>query len=133
MSDHHPNMHSESIMEVETYIGLIERIGLPAVIIAACMWYIWKSQLAHREEIKEWNHKDSKSDERLIDLIKEQNSQSEMVASALNNLTVAYKDIAKTNERLAMEIKGMAEAIIRLDRDWETLWFHSLISSLCAN
>ena len=68
MSDHHPNMHSESIMEVETYIGLIERIGLPAVIIAACMWYIWKSQLAHREEIKEWNHKDSKSDERLIDL-----------------------------------------------------------------
>ena len=52
MSDHHPNMNSESIMEVETYIGLIERIGLPAVIIAACMWYIWKSQLAHREEIK---------------------------------------------------------------------------------
>ena len=113
MSDHHPNMNSESIMEVETYIGLIERIGLPAVIIAACMWYIWKSQLAHREEIKEWNYKDSKSDERLIDLLKEQNSQSEMVASALNNLTVAYKDIAKTNERLAMEIKGMAEAIIR--------------------
>ena len=77
------------------------------------MWYIWKSQIAHREEIKEWNSKDSKADERLIDLIKEQNAASELMAQALNNLTVAYKDIAKTNERLASEIKGMAEAIIR--------------------
>ena len=100
-------------MEVDTVVSLIERIGLPAVIIGACMFYIWKSQIAHREEIKEWNQKDSKADERLIDLIKEQNSSSELVASALNNLTIAYKDIAKTNERLAMEIKGMAEAIIR--------------------
>lgn len=103
----------QSIMEIDTYISLIERIGLPAVIIGCCMFYIWKSQIAHREEIKEWNQKDSKADERLIDLIKEQNTSSELVASALNNLTIAYKDIAKTNERLAMEIKGMAEAIIR--------------------
>ena len=71
-------------------------------------------KFAHREEIREWNSKDSKADERLIDLIKEQNAASELVAQALNNLTVAaYKDIAKTNERLASEIKGMAEAIIR--------------------
>ena len=100
-------------MEVDQIVSLVERIGLPAVIIGACMWYIWKSQIAHREEIKEWNSKDSKADERLIDLIKEQNAASELMAQALNNLTVAYKDIAKTNERLASEIKGMAEAIIR--------------------
>ena len=115
--DHHfptyPPPQPQGLMEVDTIVSLVERIGLPAVIIGACMFYIWKSQLAHREEIKEWNQKDSKADERLIDLIKEQNSSSELVASALNNLTVAYKDIAKTNERLAMEIKGMAEAIIR--------------------
>lgn len=115
--DHHfpsyPPPQPQGLMEVDTIVSLVERIGLPAVIIGACMFYIWKSQLAHREEIKEWNQKDSKADERLIDLIKEQNTQSELVASALNNLTVAYKDIAKTNERLAMEIKGMAEAIIR--------------------
>ena len=108
-----PSQPTQSIMEIDTYISLIERIGLPAVIIGCCMFYIWKSQIAHREEIKEWNQKDSKADERLIDLIKEQNTSSELVASALNNLTIAYKDIAKTNERLAMEIKGMAEAIIR--------------------
>ena len=108
-----PSQPTQSIMEIDTYISLIERIGLPAVIIGCCMFYIWKSQIPHREEIKEWNQKDSKADERLIDLIKEQNTSSELVASALNNLTIAYKDIAKTNERLAMEIKGMAEAIIR--------------------
>ena len=100
-------------MEVDTYISLIERIGLPAVIIGACMWYIWKSQLAHREEIKEWNSKDYKADERLIDLIKEGNTRSEANTNALTNLTIAYKDIAKTNDRLAMEIKGMTEAFIR--------------------
>ena len=77
------------------------------------MFYIWKSQLAHGEEIKEWNNKDSKADERLIDLIKEGNRVSEANTSALNNLTIAYKDIAKTNERLAMEIKGMAEAFYK--------------------
>ena len=109
----YPTPQPQGLMEVDTIVSLVERIGLPAVIIGACMFYIWKSQLAHREEIKEWNQKDSKADERLIDLIKEQNTQSELVASALNNLTIAYKDIAKTNERLAMEIKGMAEAIIR--------------------
>ena len=123
MSGHHPNpadsyynyptSQPQSIMEVDQIVSLVERIGLPAVIIGACMWYIWKSQLAHREEIREWNSKDSKADERLIDLIKEQNAASELMAQALNNLTVAYKDIAKTNERLASEIKGMAEAIIR--------------------
>ena len=111
-SGHHPPAPA-SFMEPTQIISMVERLGLPAVIIACCMFYIWKSQIAHREEIKEWNAKDSVADARLIDLIKEQNTQSEMVASALNNLTVAYKDIAKTNERLAMEIKGMAEAIIR--------------------
>jgi len=102
-----------SAMEIDAFLMTVERIGLPAVIIAACMFFIWKSQIAHREEIQEWNQKDSVADERLISLIKEQNRQSELMAAALNNLTVAYKDIEKTNERLAMEIKGMAEAIIR--------------------
>ena len=109
----YPAPQPQSIMEVDQIVSLVERIGLPAVIIGACMWYILKSQIAHREEIREWNSKDSKADERLIDLIKEQNAASELMAQALNNLTVAYKDIAKTNERLASEIKGMAEAIIR--------------------
>ena len=100
-------------MEPTQIVSLIERLGLPAVIIGACMFYIWKSQIAHREEIREWNSKDSKADERLIDLIKEGNQRSEANTNALTNLTIAYKDIAKTNERLAMEIKGMAEVFIR--------------------
>jgi len=31
-------------------------------------------------------------------------------------LSVAFKDVAKTNERLSMEIKGMAEALISAKR-----------------
>ena len=51
----YPTPQPQGLMEVDTIVSLIERIGLPAVIIGACMFYIWKSQLAHREEIKEWN------------------------------------------------------------------------------
>ena len=99
-------------MEVESVLMLVERIGLPAVIIGIMCWYIFKTQQGHKEEIIRWEEKDTRGDERLIDVIKEQNKQSSVTSEAVNGLTVAYKDIAKTNERLAMEIKGMAEALI---------------------
>jgi len=35
-----------------------------------------------------------------------------VTAEAVNGLGIAFKDVAKTNERLSMEIKGMAEALI---------------------
>ena len=50
-------------MEIDHLMNLVERIGLPAVIIGACMFYIWKTQLAHRQEISDWSAKDSKADE----------------------------------------------------------------------
>jgi len=111
MSGHHPPA-PQSIMEVESVLMLVERIGLPAVIIGIMCWYIFKTQQGHKEEIIRWEEKDTRGDERLIDVIKEQNKQSSVTSEAVNGLTVAYKDIAKTNERLAMEIKGMAEALI---------------------
>jgi len=111
MSGHHPPA-PQSIMEVESVLMLVERIGLPAVIIGIMCWYIFKTQQGHKEEIIRWEEKDTRGDERLIDVIKEQNKQNSITSEAVNGLTVAYKDIAKTNERLAMEIKGMAEALI---------------------
>ena len=36
---HHPPP-PEAVMEIDTIVSLIERIGLPAVIIAAAFWYI---------------------------------------------------------------------------------------------
>ena len=111
MSGHHPPA-PQSIMELDSILVLVERIGLPAVIIGIMCWYIFKTQQSHKEEIIRWEEKDTRGDERLIDVIKEQNKQSSVTSDAVNGLSVAFKDVAITNERLSMEIKGMAEALI---------------------
>ena len=117
-SGHHPPA-SQSLMEIDQVMLLVERLGLPALIIGACMFYIWKTQLAHRQEIQEWNAKDSKADERLIEVIKEQNSRNEHMFGAISELTISNKDVTKSNERsqvalekLADRIEGMMEALI---------------------
>ena len=115
MSGHHPPA-PQSIMEVESVLMLVERIGLPAVIIGIMCWYIFKTQQSHKEEIIRWEEKDTRGDERLIDVIKEQNKQSSVTSEAVNGLSSAFKDVAKTNERLSMEIKGMEEALISSKR-----------------
>ena len=99
-------------MEIEQILMLVERIGLPAVIIGIMCVFIMKTQQAHRDEIMRWEEKDSRGDERLIEVIKEQNRMNSITSDAVNGLSVAFKDVAKTNERLSMEIKGMAEALI---------------------
>ena len=104
---------AESVMEFDQLIILVERVGLPAVIIGACFYYIMKTQQAHRDEIVRWENKDSEGDSRLIDVIKEQNARNEHFAKAISDLTISNKDVTKSNERLASEIKGMAEAMIR--------------------
>ena len=100
-------------MEIDQLLMLVERIGLPAIIIAVMCYYVMQTQRAHREEIIRWEEKDTLGDTRLIDVIKEQNKQSATTAQALNDLTTSNKDVAKSHDRLAMEIKGMTEAMIR--------------------
>ena len=111
-SGHHPPA-PQSIMEVESVLMLVERIGLPAVIIGIMCVFIMKTQQSHKEEIIRWEEKDTLGDSRLIEVIKEQNKQNATTAQALNELTTSNKDVAKSHERLALEIKGMAEALIR--------------------
>ena len=74
---------AESVMEFDQLIILVERVGLPAVIIGACFYYIMKTQQAHRDEIVRWENKDSEGDSRLIDVIKEQNARNEHFAKAI--------------------------------------------------
>jgi hypothetical protein len=111
-SGHHPPA-PQGLMELDSVLMLIERIGLPAVIIGACFYYIMKSEKRHDDEIRRWEEKDTMGDQRLIDVIKEQNHLSQNTAEAINGLTIGYKDNAKATDRLAMEIKGMAEALIK--------------------
>ena len=112
MSGHHPPT-LESVMEIDQIFLLIERIGLPAVLIGIMCYYIMQTQKAHREEIIRWENKDTLGDERLIDVINKQNERGEHVTTALGGLTVSNKDVAKSHERLAAEIKGMTEALLR--------------------
>ena len=112
MRDHHPPA-PEVFMELEQIFVLVERIGLPGVLLGIMCYYIMKTQQAHREEIIRWEEKDTLGDSRLIDVIKEQNKQNATTAQALNDLTISNKDVAKSHDRLAMEIKGMTEAMIR--------------------
>lgn len=111
MSGHHPP--AETIMELDQILILIERIGLPACIIVIMCVFIMKTQQSHKEEIIRWEEKDTLGDSRLIDVIKEQNKQNATTSQALYELTNANKDVAKSHDRLAMEIKGMTEAMIR--------------------
>tara|TARA_R100001594_G_scaffold145219_1_gene195155 strand:- start:370 stop:717 length:348 start_codon:yes stop_codon:yes gene_type:complete len=111
MSGHHPPA-PEVFMEIEQILLLVERIGLPAVIIAVMCYYVMQTQKSHREEIIRWEEKDTLGDSRLIDVIKEQNKQNATTAQALNDLNISNKDVTKSNERLASEIKGMAEALL---------------------
>ena len=103
-------------MDIEQIFLLVERIGLPAVIIAVMCYYVMQTQKSHREEIIRWEEKDTLGDSRLIDVIKEQNKQNATTAQALNDLNISNKDVTKSNERLASEIKGMAEALLSRKR-----------------
>ena len=91
-SGHHPPA-PQSFMEVNNIIGLIERLGLPAVIIGATFFYIYKMGQAHRDEVKSWQEKDTQADGRLIDVINLSNKRNEAFQQALNEQTLAIKDL----------------------------------------
>jgi len=75
-----------------------------------------KTQQAHREEILRWEEKDTLGDARLIDVIKEQNKMNAITSDAVNGLSVAFKDVVKTNERLSMEIKNILNGLKKVIR-----------------
>ena len=82
-------------MELEQIFVLVERIGLPGVLLGIMCYYIMKTQQAHREEIIRWEEKDTVGDSRLIDVIKEQNKQNATTAQALNDLNTSNTDVTK--------------------------------------
>ena len=88
------------LMEVDSLFQLVERLGLPAVIIGATFFYIYKTAQQHREEVMSWQEKDSVADSRLIDVINLSNTRNENFQQALNEQTMAIKE-------LCGEIRGM--------------------------
>ena len=83
----------EAVMEIETIVSLIERIGLPAVIIAAAFWYIrYSTDLAKREREEMWK-KDSSNDERLMRLVETTTGVMQEMKAALNSNTETMKEL----------------------------------------
>ena len=79
-------------MEIETIVSLIERIGLPAVIIAAAFWYIrYSTDLAKREREEMWK-KDTSNDERLMKLVETTTNVMSEMKAALNSNTETMKE-----------------------------------------
>jgi len=83
----------EAVMEIETLVSLVERIGLPAVIIAAAFWYIrYSTDLAKREREEMWK-KDSSNDERLMRLVETTTAVMQEMKAALNANTETMKEL----------------------------------------
>lgn len=89
---HYPQHVDNSLMDLEIIVNLIERIGLPAVIIAAAFWYIrYSTDLAKKEREEMWA-KDSNNDERLMHLVESTTQVMQEMKAALNANTETMKE-----------------------------------------
>ena len=89
----YPQQVNDSLMDIEIIVNLIERIGLPAVIIAAAFWYIrYSTDLAKKEREEMWA-KDSNNDERLMHLVESTTQVMQEMKAALNSNTETMKEL----------------------------------------
>jgi len=88
-----PPQRAELPMDLEIIVSLIERIGLPAVIIGAAFWFIrYQSELGKKEREEMWA-KDTSNDERLINLVESSTQVFGKVESALDRNTNTMKEL----------------------------------------
>jgi len=91
-------------MEVETIVQLIERIGVPIVVLGFCGWYIKflqigfresteKSQDAFSKEREEWLLNERQADERLVELMKASSEALIEMKTALAEQTVVMREL----------------------------------------
>ena len=90
---HHPPPVSGSVMDIEIIVSLVERIGLPAVIIAAAFWYIRYSTDLEKKEREEMWKKDSSNDERLMRLVETTTNVMSEMKAALNTNTETMREL----------------------------------------
>ena len=87
-------------MDVDFLLQLLERGGLPIVIIVAAFWYINKKDNFQAQQIKQWADKDSEEDKRLLQVITDQNTintkNTETYAQATNAHTQEIRNLDST-------------------------------------
>ena len=80
-------------MDLEIYVSLIERIGLPAIIIGCAFWYVrYQSDQARIEREEMWE-KDTKNDERLMKLVETTTVVMQRMETALEKNTDTMKEL----------------------------------------
>ena len=89
----YPQQVNDSLMDIEIIVNLIERLGLPAVIIAAAFWYIrYSTDLAKKEREEMWA-KDSSNDERLMHLVESTTTVMGQMKASLDSNTETMKEL----------------------------------------
>tara|TARA_B100001939_G_C16466330_1_gene415236 strand:- start:157 stop:498 length:342 start_codon:yes stop_codon:yes gene_type:complete len=84
---------AEQLMDLEVYVSLIERIGLPAIIIGCAFWYVrYQSDQARIEREEMWD-KDTKNDERLMKLVETTTVVMQRMETALEKNTDTMKEL----------------------------------------
>lgn len=84
---------AEQLMDLEVYVSLIERIGLPAIIIGCAFWYVrYQSDQARIEREEMWE-KDTKNDERLMKLVETTTIVMQRMETALEKNTDTMKEL----------------------------------------
>ena len=100
----YPTPQPETLMGVEQLVALVERIGLPAVIIGAAFWFIrYQSEQSKKEREEMWA-KDTTNDDRLMKLVETSTTIMQEMRASIDRNTETMKELMQ--EFRYMEKRG---------------------------
>ena len=100
----YPTPQPETLMGVDQIVTLVERVGLPAVIIAAAFWFIRYQSEQSKVEREEMWAKDTTNDDRLMKLVETSTTIMQEMRAAIDRNTETMKELMQ--EFRYMEKRG---------------------------
>lgn len=89
----YPTPEPESLMAIDQIVTLVERVGLPAVIIAAAFWFIRYQSEQSKVEREEMWAKDSSNDERLMKLVETSTTIMQEMRASIDKNSETMKEL----------------------------------------
>ena len=89
----YPTPQPESLMGIDQIVTLVERVGLPAVIIAAAFWFIRYQSEQSKVEREEMWAKDSSNDERLMKLVETSTTIMQEMRASIDRNSETMKEL----------------------------------------
>ena len=81
------------MMELESIIGLIERIGVPIVCLGFCGWYIRYLSAQFQSERHQMREQELQNDGQLIELVKTSSDALVELKTALAEQTITMREL----------------------------------------